>query len=126
MRNDTSFCPISRQISVMNKMSDIQRKVEEALASVDNIRQAQPNPFFYTRLEARMSGTREGFWERISKTVSRPAVAVLTLSLVIILNVAVVVQGTDSVSNVPELSEMASAEDLRASTSYYDIENNQP
>ena len=110
----------------MNKMADIQRKVEDALSSIDNIQAAEPNPFFYTRLQARLDGSRVSAWEKICTAVTRPAVALMTLALVVILNVAVVVQGVTAVSNVPELSEMASTEDLRAATSYYDIENNQP
>lgn len=110
----------------MSKKTDIHTKVEEALASIDNIKRAEANPFLYTRLEARLARTELNVWERVSRAVTRPAVALATLSLVLVLNVAVVIQGIAAVDNVPEFSEMASTEDLRASTSFYDIENNQP
>jgi hypothetical protein len=110
----------------MSKMSDIQKKIDEALASVDNIERAMPNPFFYTRLEARLARNRLNFWERLSREISRPSIAISTLALVVILNAAVIVQGMTAVNDVPEISEMASTDDLRASTSFYDIENNQP
>jgi hypothetical protein len=110
----------------MNNMPDIQRKVDEAFASIENIERAQPKPFFFTRLEARMSPSQFSIWERISHAVTRPAVALATLSLVLILNAAVVIQGISAVDNVPDFSEMASTEDLRASTSFYEIENNLP
>ena len=107
-------------------MSDIQKKIDEVLASVDSIQRAAPNPFFYTRLEARLLRNRYNFWEKVSRAVSRPVVAVAALALVLILNAAVVVQGVNAVDNVPELSEMASTEDLRSSATFYEIEDNQP
>jgi hypothetical protein len=33
---------------------DIDKKVEETLKSLDGVNQAEPNPFYYTRLKARM------------------------------------------------------------------------
>jgi hypothetical protein len=110
----------------MDKMSDIQKKIDEVLASVDGIGPATPNPFFYTRLEARILRNRYNYWEKVSRAVSRPVVAVAALALVLVLNAAVVVQGVNAVDNVPDLSEMASTEDLRSSATFYDIENNQP
>jgi hypothetical protein len=106
-------------------MSDIQKKVDEVMGSVDNIQRAMPNPFFYTRLEARMTASKMNSWEKLSRLVSRPAIAAVTLSLVLIINALVLVEGISALDNVPDLSEMASAEDLRP-TSYYDIENAQP
>lgn len=109
----------------MNKMADIQRKVDEALESVGNIEKAVPAPFFFTRLEARMRKDRRNFWENLSRLVTKPAIAGFTVSLVLIINVFVLIQGISSMDNMPDPSEMATTEDLRP-TSYYDIENVQP
>lgn len=38
----------------MKKSYDINQKVNEILKASDSIKQAEPNPFFYTRLYARM------------------------------------------------------------------------
>jgi hypothetical protein len=67
----------------------INRKVEETLSSVDNIQRAEPAPFLFTRVLARLQATKEGLWERTSRFISRPAYAIAGLSLVIILNLAV-------------------------------------
>lgn len=109
----------------MNKVTEIQKKVDDAMDSIVNITKATPKPFFYTRLEARLYRTERNGWERLSRLISRPAVAIATLSLVLILNGFVVVKGISAINDMPELREMAATEDLRV-TSYYDIENVQP
>lgn len=110
----------------MNRMSDIQHRVDETLAILDNVRQANPKPFFYTRLEARLRQNRSNIWERVSVAVSRPAIAMTTLLLVLIMNILVIVTGTTALDNISELPELSSTEDLRSATAYYDIENNEP
>lgn len=109
----------------MKQMSDIQRRIDEALASIDNIQKAEPKPFFYTRLEARMLREEMGVWGRIGKMLTRPVIAFASVSLVIMLNTFVVVKGFSVIEKEPEISDMASMEDLH-STSFYDIENFQP
>ena len=109
----------------MSKMTDIQKKVEEAMDSVLNISRATPQPFFYTRLMARISYQESNSWERMGKFVSRPAFAFTTLTMVLILNIFVAFNETSSHSGKPELSEVATADDLGTNT-FYDIENVQP
>ena len=107
----------------MNKNSDIQRRIDETLESIVNIRRATPKPFFYTRLHARMTKNERSEWERISRLVTRPAVA--AVSLVLLLNAFVIIQGVSAQSSQGELSEISSTEDL-SYTTFYDIENAQP
>ncbi len=109
----------------MSKMSDIQKHIDEVLDSVGNIERATPKPFFFTRLEARMNREQKNVWEKLSRLVTRPSIAALTLSLVLILNAFVAVQGMSAAQHEPDRAEVASAEDLRTPT-YYDIENVQP
>jgi len=109
----------------MNKQPDIQKRVDEAMSSLDNITPAGPNPFFFTRLEARMNRNERNVWEQLSRVITRPAFAALTLSLVLIMNAYVAVQGVTASNQLPDVSEMASTDDLRE-TSFYDIENLQP
>jgi hypothetical protein len=109
----------------MSKSSDIQSRIDETMQSIDNISRATPKPFFYTRLEARILKEEGGFWESMSRMMSKPAIAVATISLVLIINVLVFMQGSAAAGNAPKRSEMASVEDLRP-TSYYDLENSQP
>lgn len=109
----------------MNKMTDIQKKVEEAMNSVLNISRATPQPFFYTRLMARITSQESNYWERMGRLVSRPAFAFITMSVVLILNIFIVFNETSSHSGKPELNEVATADDLGTNT-FYDIENVQP
>ena len=109
----------------MNNKTDIQKKVEEAMDSVINITRATPQPFFYTRLMARITYEESNSWERMGKFVSRPAFAFITMTVVLILNIFVAFNETSLHSGKPELSEVATADDLGTNT-FYDIENVQP
>ena len=41
---------------------DIDKKVADALSSLDDVERAEVSPFFYTRLKARMQKEEKGFW----------------------------------------------------------------
>ena len=80
------------------KNNDTERKVEETLALLDSIPKVEANPFFYTRLKARMDSQR-----KISKSFTelihiRLVIAVVGLLLLIIAN-------TYSVLNLSSRSE---------------------
>lgn len=109
----------------MNKMTDIQKKVDQAMDSILNIHKAAPNPFFYTRLEARMLKVESNFWDRLSVVITRPAIAFVTISAVLIMNLFVAFNDTALPGLHPDLSEVATADDLGANA-FYDIENVQP
>jgi hypothetical protein len=109
----------------MNKNPDLLTKVEEAMNSVLNIGRATPQPFFYTRVMARISREDSNPWERISSYVSRPAFAFVTVSLVLMLNVFVALNESSASVMKTDNSEVATADDL-GTNSFYDIENVQP
>jgi len=109
----------------MNKLTDIQKRVDEAMDSALNITRATPQPFFYTRLLARISRQESNYWEKMSRLVSRPAFAFMSVSLVLLLNIFVAVNETNASTAKPDLSEVATADDLGTNT-FYDIENVQP
>jgi hypothetical protein len=67
----------------------INRKVDETLASLDDVKQATPTPFLFTRVMARLQSAKESYWEKTSRVISRPSFAVAGLTTVIILNVVV-------------------------------------
>lgn len=109
----------------MSKMTDIQKKVDEAMNSLLNIHRAEPTPFFYTRLEARMAKGESNVWDRLSLMITRPAIAFITISAVLIMNLFVAFNDTPLPGLKPDLSEVATADDLGANA-FYDIENVQP
>jgi len=109
----------------MKQTPDIQRRIDEALASVDNLSRALPKPFFYTRLEGRLLREDRSVWGKMGRMLTRPVIALASVTVVLMLNTFVVVKGFSLVAQDPEMTEVASIEDLH-STSFYDIENNQP
>ena len=108
----------------MKNKQDIERRIDEVMESVGNLQRAMPNPFFYTRLEARLVREEKSFWESVSRLITRPAIAAIAVSLVLFLNTLVAIEGVQS-EGEPEITEVASLDDLH-STTFYDIENNQP
>lgn len=109
----------------MNKMTDIQKKVDEAMDSILHIGKAEPNPFFFTRLQARIRRVEGSSWEQMSRLITRPAFAVLAVSAVLILNLFVALNETSLPGTKPDLSEVATVDDLGANA-FYAIENVQP
>lgn len=70
----------------MNSKEHIDRLVDDALASLDGIRRAEPAPFFHTRLMARMEGGRASGLDRFLSFISRPAFAITTAVIFLLLN----------------------------------------
>ncbi len=64
-------------------------EIESTLKSLDGISRADMPPFFYTRLQARLDkreASPNGFWMILTK----PAVSLITLSLLAVLNIAAI------------------------------------
>lgn len=106
----------------MNKKTDIQKMVDEALESLSGIRKAEPQPFFYTRLHARLVRKKHNSWELLGRLVSRPAIAFLSIALVILLNTVVMVTESHHAGSA-EKSEIAVADEYNQTSSFYDLEN---
>lgn len=71
----------------MAKKQRTDRQVDEILDSLSGLEQASPRPFFYTRLQARMSAeTDMSAWGRAVALVSRPAVALAMLVVFLLVN----------------------------------------
>jgi hypothetical protein len=64
-------------------------EIESTLKSLDGISRADMPPFFYTRLQAQLDkriASPNSFWT----IITRPAVSLVTLSLLVTLNVAAI------------------------------------
>lgn len=70
----------------MNKQSDIGRKVDKTLESLERIQKAEPMPFFYTRVRARLERYEKNVWEALGSLLSRPVVAFAGLFFILGLN----------------------------------------
>jgi uncharacterized membrane protein YdfJ with MMPL/SSD domain len=106
----------------MSKKTDIQMRVDAAMNSLTDVIPAAPQPFFFTRLQARLHRRQRNVWEDLSRLITRPAFAVLSLSLVVLLNTFVILSES-SASGMPENSELAVADEYNRTSSYYDLEN---
>jgi len=65
---------------------NIERKVQQALNSLDGVQKASPGPFFFTRVQARLQRQRASGWEKAISFITRPSIALAGLCLIILLN----------------------------------------
>ena len=112
----------------MNKQEHINKLIEDALNSVDDVKRAEPKPFLLTRIQARMNKGKESAWEKAGWLIARPAVAFTGLCLIIIINV-IVIMNNDQVSagNGADQVALNSTDEFSSTVAtIYDIENTQP
>jgi hypothetical protein len=69
----------------MKQKIDIEKKIEETLNSLDNIRRASPRPFLYTRLQARIHRENNS-WAGVAGFISRPVFAIAMIGVVLFVN----------------------------------------
>jgi hypothetical protein len=93
----------------MSRKEEITKKVEEALESFAGVQQAEPAPFFYTRVRSRLEKSTVGSWESFGAFITRPVVAFTSILLVILLNAAVIYtqrsNSTFSISKADQVTE---------------------
>jgi hypothetical protein len=71
----------------MKKEEPVQPHIDDILQSLDGLQRAEPQPFFYTRLLARLENhPAEKTWEWLSK----PVFSLATLLLLLVLNIGVI------------------------------------
>ncbi|MEO8173590.1 MAG: hypothetical protein ABI581_10925 [Sediminibacterium sp.] len=73
----------------MESRKSTREEIEKTIESIDGISRADMPPFFYTRLQAKLNNhidSPNNFWAM----VTRPAVSLVTLSLLVVLNVAAI------------------------------------
>lgn len=73
----------------MTQKNNMEKRIDEALSSLDGIQRATPRPFFYTRLMAKIEQNEKGAWENVSSFITRPVMLFATVCIVLLLNVAV-------------------------------------
>ena len=84
----------------MNKEEHINKLVEEAMNSVDNVRRAEAKPFLLTRINARMSRGTGSAWEKAGWFIGRPAVAFTGLCMIILINAMVIVFNSSATDEI--------------------------
>lgn len=67
-----------------HNISDID--LDKMLDSLEGLKKAEPAPFFFTRLQARMAGPEDTLLQKLMMFVTRPAFAMCTGILILLLN----------------------------------------
>lgn len=81
----------------MAKQGDIERKVDQVLASLDDIQRAPANPFLYTRIEQTLKKGEEK--SGMLAIFNRPAFMISGLVLVILMNSVIFLRHSDNNTN---------------------------
>lgn len=101
----------------MNDKKHTESRIDAIIDSTNGIKRAEANPYLYTRIMSKL-GEEKSVWASISGFITRPAIVLSTLCLVIILNVFVVTNSKEETTtstaqtnslNDNEYQQMASA-----------------
>ena len=111
----------------MTSKEKIQQEIEQTLQCLDGAKRAEANPFLFTRIKARMD-KKANVWERTFSFISKPAIAVAIVVLVMAVNGWALLDnpgsGTnENVSADTNASELANEYNVVASVDNYDYEN---
>ena len=106
---------------------DFDKKIHDALNSIDDVQKAAPRPFFFTRLEARMQ-QEKNIWEKITSFVARPVITFACICLVIMINAIVIFTSSNSNKFIAQQnSELQTVDEYtQASATLYDLETIKP
>jgi hypothetical protein len=112
----------------MNNKDRINKLIDEAVNSTEGVRRAAPMPFLQTRINARLNNKNENIWERVSRFISRPSIAITGLMVIILLNVLVMVfNSADLTTSATEQPKQNGTDEFAFTvTAIYDFENIEP
>jgi len=111
----------------MNK----EQKIESILNSLEGMERSAPQPFFFTRLEARMQKSWESQWGIIEKIVgflSKPAIAFATVMIIILINAYAIFTSPDNTpTNVTSTTDLTSVDEyVQLTSNFFDSEKSNP
>jgi len=73
----------------MKHNDEIEKKVEVVLSSLDGIKRAQPQPWLFSRIKARLGreqAEEQTVWGALGSFLSKPAVAIASLCVILLFN----------------------------------------
>ena len=109
----------------MKKKLDLEARVNATLNSLDDVQRATPGPFFFTRVQARLTREDKNSWEQISSFIGRPQIAFAGICLVVILNLWTILRQNNSNSTARiDQSEQSSTEDYSVAANSFIYEEN--
>lgn len=103
--------------------NSLNKKVDNALGSIDNISRASAPPFFFTRLEARMMD-KKNIWSDLYSFFTRPVIAFACICVVIMINLAVLFSSIHSANGYTQSgNEVAAVDEYnQVATGLYELE----
>jgi hypothetical protein len=112
----------------MNKNEQINKLIEEALNSVDDVKRAETKPYLFTRINARMNKGVESVWEKAGWFITRPVVALTGICLVVLINAtAIFYNKTATQVTTTDVAVQNTADEFSYTVAgIYDSENTQP
>src|SRR5689334_2446932 len=110
----------------MNDKPYSKANAEEILNSLNGIHRAEPQPYFYTRLMAKLDKQKNGL-EGLAGFISKPAFAIAVIALFLVINVVILFNSSsNATSPSQEDSSLAVENDYGLSVpSIYDINPDQ-
>ena len=111
----------------MQRHTDIERRIEETMNSLDGMHRAEANPFLYTRIQARLSA-RKSVLDKVIAVAGKPVFALTILFVVLVSNISVMVQSSLNSSEQPteQSNQLAVADEYSNNIPAYDYENPEP
>lgn len=102
-------------------------KIENALNSLSGIERACTDPYFFTRLEARMTA-KKNIWEKVSSFLSRPVIAIAGVCCVVMINSFVIFSDSSSTVNKQktEIAGIVDEYSLLGTNNLFEFENAKP
>jgi len=111
----------------MSKQSNRELDLEKILSSLDGLEKAEPAPFFYTRLQARMMRTENSVMQQVFSFVTRPAFVLATGLFVLLLNGYILVNKIEEKeAATEETTQMLAIEYTNLNSSIYDNPDETP
>jgi hypothetical protein len=111
----------------MKQKSDIEKRVEQMLNSLDGIQRAEPQPWLFSRVKARLMRDEKTAWGAMSSFLARPAIAIAGLCIILTLNGFLLFNQENKKSSSAILGgqneQVMDSESLIASSSSFDYEN---
>jgi hypothetical protein len=94
---------------------------EEIIESLDGVQRAEPKPFLYTRISARMAKEESSGFSLIFKVISAPAFSLGIAILIVLINGYFMMKSTDSTIDTSDLSQGIAAEYNQHSLNPYEM-----
>lgn len=110
----------------MNNQERIDNLVNEALQSLDGIKQVTGKPYLLTRIHAKMQASSSSTWDAVLAFISKPAVAIACITMIIAINAMVLTDNRNEINTNTEDSYAIADEYNTGTIAINEIENIEP